>query len=104
MLAVLVHDVRGGRLAVAGCNAVGLATLMMTAGSALLAGPLIVPFAAETSTQLVAWLPPAPVPVLLVPVSAGLQLYSVTNLYLGGRGAGGRRAASGLPRARRRRS
>lgn len=87
VLALLVVGGRGERLAVAGWNAVGLADLVVAvgAGAALLAGPLTVLFAAETSTQLVTWLPLGLIPMFLVPISAVLHLYSLTNLSLDAR-------------------
>jgi hypothetical protein len=73
---------RGWRSAAVGWNLFGLADLVVAfgAGSTLLAGPLSVLFAAETTTAAIVALPLGLVPLFLVPISVTLHCYSLWGL------------------------
>lgn len=79
---LVARRTRGWRAGTVGWNAFGLADLVVAvgAGSGLLAGPLSTVLAAETSTAIVTWFPLGAIPLFLVPISATLHLYSLSNL------------------------
>jgi hypothetical protein len=84
----LAAGVRGGRAATLVWNVVGLGDLVVAvgAGSTLLAGPLAaVTGGAGSSTAILVAVPLGLIPLFLVPISATLHVYSLSNL-LAGRG------------------
>jgi hypothetical protein len=78
----VTRRVRGWRSAAVGWNLFGLADLAVAfgAGSTLLAGPLSMVFAAETTTAAIVALPLGLVPLFLVPISVTLHCYSLWGL------------------------
>jgi hypothetical protein len=81
--AVLAAGVRGGRAATVAWNVFGLGDLIVAvgAGSTLLAGPLAtVTGGSGPSTAILVAVPLGLIPLFLVPISATLHVYSLSNL------------------------